>query len=53
MKLQPEALAAQLTKRLATLYLVAGDEPLLVQEVSDQVRAHVRNSGFTERRACR
>ena len=50
MKLQPEALAAQLTKRLAAIYLIAGDEPLLVQEVSDQVRAHARSSGFTERR---
>lgn len=50
MKLQPEALAAQLTKRLATIYLVAGDEPLLVQEVSDQVRAQARSGGFTDRR---
>lgn len=50
MKLQPEALAGQIAKRLAAVYLIAGDEPLLVQEVADQLRAAVRAQGFSERR---
>ena len=48
-KLRAEQLAAALTKPLAPIYLVSGDEPLLIQECCDQIRAAARKNGFTER----
>ena len=35
--------------RLRNAYLVSGDEPLLVAEAADAVRARARESGFSER----
>jgi DNA polymerase III subunit delta len=45
--------AAQLTEHLKrgikSLYTLHGDEPLLVQEFADSLRAHARDQGYTER----
>jgi len=49
MQLRLEALDSHLTKRLARLYVVYGDEHLLVQEACDRIRAAARAAGFTER----
>ena len=49
MSISPEQLEAGLARRLAPAYLIAGDEPLLVQECADAVRARARAEGFTER----
>lgn len=35
---------------MAPIYLVGGDEPLLVEEAADTVRAAARQAGFNERR---
>jgi DNA polymerase-3 subunit delta len=50
--MRPEQLAAhlaQLDKPLAPLYLLHGDEPLLVIEAGDAIRAAARRQGFEER----
>ncbi|WP_225782282.1 DNA polymerase III subunit delta [Xenophilus sp. Marseille-Q4582] len=49
MQLAPAQLAAHLTKGLRALYTVHGDEPLLVQEAADAIRAAARAAGHTER----
>lgn len=49
MQLRLDALEPHLTKGLAPLYVVFGDEHLLVQEASDRIRAAARAAGFTER----
>ena len=49
MKVAPEGLAAQLARTLSPVYLVSGDEPLLVGEAADAVRERARAAGFTER----
>lgn len=48
-KLRPEQLPQALNKQLAPIYLVFGDEALLVQEAADQIRASARAAGFLER----
>jgi DNA polymerase III subunit delta len=48
-KLRPDQLNSTLNKTLATVYLVSGDEPLLIQESCDQIRKAARQQGFTER----
>jgi len=48
-KLRPEQLGAALSKGLAPIYLVSGDEPLLVQEACDTIRRAARSAGFSER----
>lgn len=50
MRLNAPQLAGALAKSLAPLYLVTGDEPLLVQEACDQIRAKARQQGFAERK---
>lgn len=47
--LKAEQLAAHLERPLAPLYVVYGDEPLLVIEAGDAIRAAARKQGFTER----
>jgi DNA polymerase III subunit delta len=47
--LSPEQLEASLARRLAPAYLIAGDEPLLIQECADAVRGRAREQGFAER----
>lgn len=49
MKLSGDNLAATLSRQLAPVYLVSGDEPLLVNEAADAIRAKARSQGFTER----
>lgn len=49
MNLRPEQLAQQLQKRLAPLYVLHGNEPLLVIEAGDAIRAAARSQGFAER----
>jgi DNA polymerase-3 subunit delta len=49
MRLYPEKLAGHLKQQLLPVYLVSGDEPLLVQECCDQIRARARESGCNER----
>ncbi len=49
MRLYPEKLANHLNKQLLPIYVVSGDEPLLVQEASDLIRQHAREHGCTER----
>ncbi len=49
MRLYPEKLASHLQKQLLPVYLVSGDEPLLVQECCDQIRQKAREQGCNER----
>ncbi len=49
MNLRPEQLASHLTAPLRGLYVLHGDEPLLVLEVADAIRAAARSQGFDER----
>lgn len=49
MGLKPEQLPAHLERGLAPVYLIAGSEPLLVQECRDQVIRAAQAQGFAER----
>lgn len=49
MKISGDNLAASLNRQLQAIYLVSGDEPLLVTEAADAIRAKARAEGFTER----
>ena len=49
MKLRADALSGHLSGTLAPVYLVGGDEPLLVDEAADQIRRAARAKGFEER----
>jgi len=49
MQVRLEALAAQLAKRIAPLYVVHGDEHLLAIEAADRIRAAARGAGYSER----
>jgi len=49
LKLAPERLPAALTGALAPVYVIGGDEPLLVEESADAVRAAARQHGYAER----
>jgi len=49
MKLRADQLNGHLQQGLKTFYLVSGDEPLLVQEACDEIRAAARQQGFDER----
>lgn len=49
MRLRAEQLEKQLEKPLAPVYLISGDETLLVQESADHVRKACRKQGFSER----
>ncbi|HEY2258004.1 MAG TPA: DNA polymerase III subunit delta [Variovorax sp.] len=51
MQLAVSNLAAHLAKRVAPLYVIHGDEPLLAQEAADAIRAAARAQGFDERSA--
>jgi len=44
-------LSSHLAKRVAPLYAIHGDEPLLAQEAADAIRAAARTQGYTERSA--
>lgn len=49
MQLKGEQLAAHLERELKPVYVVYGDEPLLVIEAADAIRAAARRQGFDER----
>lgn len=48
MKLLPQQLETHLKKTLLPIYLIAGNEPLLIQEAKDLIRETARTSGFAE-----
>src|SRR5690606_2118242 len=47
--LRPDQLSAHLERPLAPLYVLFGDEPLLVIEAADSIRSAARSQGFDER----
>jgi len=49
MLVRPEQLAAHLARGLRPLYVLHGDEPLLMQEAADALRAAARRQGCDER----
>ena len=49
MNLRPDQLPALLDRPLAPLWLLHGNEPLLVLEAADAIRADARRQGFEER----
>lgn len=49
MQLAPAQLTPHLQRGLRPLYTLHGDEPLLVQEAADAIRATARAQGYTER----
>ena len=49
MRLNPGQLTSHLQRGLAPVYLVAGEEPLLMQEALDAIRAAARAKGYAER----
>ncbi len=49
MKLNPDQLSRQLNGTPLPVYLISGDEPLLVQEAADAIRTNARKNGFSER----
>src|SRR4051794_25380554 len=49
MQLAPAQLTQHLQRGIKPLYTLHGDEPLLVQEAADAIRAAARTLGYTER----
>jgi len=49
MKIQSEQLTSVLKQGISPVYLVSGDEFLLVQEACDLIRKHATSSGYEER----
>ena len=49
MALRPEQIGRELERGLKSVYLISGDELLLVQEACDQIIAAARADGFAER----
>ena len=49
MQVNPDQLVSQLRRGLAPVYFVHGDEPLLVREAADAIRAAATAAGFSER----
>lgn len=49
MKISGDRLPPQLARGLSPIYLVSGDEPLLVNEAADAIRAKARSEGYSER----
>ncbi|MFT5013326.1 MAG: DNA polymerase-3 subunit delta, partial [Dinoroseobacter sp.] len=49
MKVYPDKLASNLSKSVSPVYLVSGDEPLLVQELLETVRSQLKKKGYLER----
>ncbi len=49
MKLKLEQLDGHLKNKLALVYVVSGDEPLLVAEAADAIRARAREGGYSDR----
>jgi DNA polymerase-3 subunit delta len=49
LRLNAEQLSGALARGLAPVYLISGDEPLLVGEAADAVRAAARQAGYADR----
>ena len=49
MRLKPEQLSGSLQKSLGAVYLISGDEPLQIVELSDLIRHAAKRAGFLER----
>ncbi len=49
MQLAAAQLPTHLQRGIKSLYTLHGDEPLLIQEAADAIRAHARSQGYTER----
>lgn len=49
MKLPLPQLESHLSKKLASIYIISGEEPLLIQETLDLLRKAATQSGFDER----
>ena len=49
MRVSPDQLSASLARNLAGVYLVSGDEPLLVNEAADAIRAAAKAAGYADR----
>lgn len=49
MKINHDQLPGQLQRGLLPLYVITGDEPLLIQESVQQIREHARSQGFAMR----
>ena len=49
MRLSADQLPASLARSVAGIYLVSGDEPLLVGEAADAIRAAARAAGYADR----
>lgn len=49
MKISADQLKAHLKERILPLYFVTGDEPLLVAEALDAIRARAREQGYADR----
>jgi DNA polymerase-3 subunit delta len=49
MNLAATQITEHLKRGIKSLYTLHGDEPLLVQEFADSLRAHARGQGYTER----
>jgi DNA polymerase-3 subunit delta len=49
MRLKSEQLAGSLQKSLGAVYLISGDEPLQIVELSDAIRHAAKRAGFLER----
>jgi len=49
MQVPATQLTSQLQRGLKSLYTLHGDEPLLIQEAADAIRATAREQGYTER----
>jgi len=50
LRLRAEQLPDALARRLTGIYLVSGDEPLLVGEAADAIRVAARAAGYADRR---
>ena len=50
MRVNLDQLPPTLARGLASVYLVSGDEPLLVGEAADAIRAAARAAGYADRR---
>ena len=51
MKVPAKKLEEHLSKNLANLYIICGDEPILVKEAQDQIRSKATSLGFSERKS--
>lgn len=49
MRIRADQLHQQLQKNLLPIYILSGDEPLLIQEAADSIRRHCRDNGFSDR----